>query len=141
MEDWLGELDNIRKEDEQRQESVQLDLSVLGNQSDATKLLKQVDAHNVLRRANAVLLKNKGRIDFFDQAKQYDHCVGLVWQGPVSKARPPSPDDPTPFYYILVGVKRKTVYVNGKALQINTPEALKAALVGAAKKPGMQRRM
>jgi hypothetical protein len=38
----------------------------------------------------------------------------------------------------MVGCKKGKVYVNDKALRVNTPEALKEVLVVAARKPGVQ---
>jgi hypothetical protein len=63
----------------------------------------------------------------------------LVWQGPVSRARKPDPDDPAGYSYILVGVREGRLWVNGKPLAEATPEALKAALLQAARKPGRER--
>jgi hypothetical protein len=63
-----------------------------------------------------------------------------VWQGPVSNARTPDPDDPEDYKYIMVGACGKTLYVNGKKLKSITPEALQKALVVAAKDPKVKSR-
>lgn len=139
--DWLDQLDQIREDAEkQRKDKVDaLDLSILGRKSKATKLLSQVDALKSLRKVRSVLLKNKATIDTFDQSKQYDQVMALIWQGSIANPSTPNPDDNSEYFYILVGVKRGRVYVNGKQISANTPEALKAALVTAAKNTGIQR--
>jgi hypothetical protein len=140
--DWLDELDQIRREDEARQKEKRLDIdtSVLGSQEKAVSALRVSEAHKLLRRVQSVLLSGKGTIDIFDSPKQYDRAIALVWQGPVSDARTPNPDDPEDYRYIMVGACGKTLYVNGKKLNSITPEALQQALVEAAKKPKVKSR-
>lgn len=142
MGNWLDELEQIRKDDEveQDEKQLELDLSILGNQGQASSVLRVSEAHNLLRRVNNVLLNGKGTIDFFDTTQEYDRAIILVWQGSVSKARVPNPDDPTDFYYIMVGARAKTLYVNDRKLKDITPEALKNALVWAAKNPKVWKR-
>ena len=94
----------------------------------AGRALRQCDAHNLLRKVQKVLLGGKGVIDIFDTTQQYDRAIALIWQGPISNARLPRPEDPEDYLYILVGAKGDQVYVNHRRLKNVTPEALKAAL-------------
>jgi hypothetical protein len=140
--DWLDELDQIRRTDETQQKEKQLDidLSVLGNREKAVSALRISEAHKLLRRVQSVLLSGKGTIDIFDSTKQYERAIALVWQGSVSNARTPDPDDPEDYKYIMVGASGTTLYVNGKKLDSITPEALQKALVWAAKNPKVKSR-
>jgi hypothetical protein len=140
MSNWLDELEQIRKDDEvkQAEEQLELDLSVLGSQGMAKSVLTVSQAYNLLRRVQGVLLGGKGKLDpSFNRVEQYDLSMILFWQGPVSKARNPRLDDPTEFYYIIVGAWGKALYVNDEKLKDITPETLKDALVWAAKNPGV----
>jgi hypothetical protein len=138
---WLDALTEIRQEDkakhetESKTETSDLDLSVIGQQNQATRLLSLCDAHKLLRRVQTLLLGGKGMIDVFDRTTDYERAIALVWQGPVSKARLPNPQDPEPYQYILVGATLRKVYVNKRELEFVTPEALKEALVWAARNP------
>ena len=140
-DDWLDELQKLRDEDEARQQTQveALDTSVLNRQNEAGQALRQCDAHNLLRQVQKVLLGGKGVIDIFDTTRQYDRAIALIWQGPVSDARKPNPDDPEPYNYILVGVRQDELWVNGKQLSEVTPESLKAAILAACKKPGQEK--
>jgi hypothetical protein len=143
-DDWLEELHQLREQDRVTRQAAQeqLDLSVLSSERDdkqAADLLRQADAHNLLRRVQKALLGGKGVIDFLDQKSHYDRVMTLMWQGPISAARNPDPEDPEAYQYILVGVRQGKLYVNGKEVSPITPEALKVALVNVAKKPGRAR--
>lgn len=145
--DWLGELNRLHEEDKRKQaaeeakkEDVKLNLSVLGRDEKANKALKMSNAHKLLRHVQSVLLNGKGLIDVFDRTREYDRAIALVWQGPISQARVPDPEDPADYHYILVGAKGDKLFVNGQKLQSNIPETLKPALVRAAKNPLTQSR-
>ena len=139
-DDWLEELQKLRAEDEARQQVQEepVDMSVINRQNRAGQALRQCDAHNLLRKVQKVLLGGKGIIDIFDTTQQYDRAIALIWQGPISNARLPRPDDPDDYLYILVGAKGDQVYVNHRRLKNITPEGLKAALLWASKKPERQ---
>ena len=144
-DDWLDELHQLREQDRVSRQAAQeqLDLSVLSSERDdkqAADLLRQADAHNLLRRVQKALLGGKGVIDFLAQKSHYDRVMTIMWQGPISAARNPDPEDPEAYQYILVGVRQGKLYVNGKEVSPVTPEALKLALVKAAKKPGYTQR-
>jgi hypothetical protein len=139
-DDWLEELQKLRAEDEARQQALEepADMSVINSQIQAGQALRQCDAHNLLRKVQKALLGGKGIIDIFDTTQQYDRAIALIWQGPISNARLPRPEDPDDYLYILVGAKGDQVYVNHRRLKNVTPEALKAALLWASKKPERQ---
>jgi hypothetical protein len=139
-DDWLTELQKLREEDEAKRQAEldELDLSVISRQNQAAQILRDSDAHNLLRKVQKVLLNGKGIIDIFDRTKQYDRAIALIWQGPISDARIPKPDDPDEYHYILVGAKGDNLYVNGRRLKDTTPETLKPALVWASKNPMKQ---
>lgn len=147
-DNWLDELQQIRDEDAVQQKQAEklptpkIDLSVLSSHRDksAADLLKHCNAHNLLRRVQHALLAGKGVIDLVDQSGQYDRAMTLMWQGPVSAARRPDPEDPEEYHYIVVGVRAGKLYVNSHEVTPMTPEALKTALVKAAKKPGHTQR-
>jgi len=120
----------------------QLDLNVLPSQREkqAADLIRQADVHNLLRQVQKALLGGKGIIDFIEHESDYERVITLVWQGPISAAHNPDPEDPEAYQYILVGVRQGKLYVNGKEVSPVVPEALKVALVKAAKKPGRTER-
>lgn len=136
FEDWLDKLDKLYDDDkreltqETRFENVQ---------SDADTILRACDAHNLLRRVQGVLLRGKGSIDVSDKWNSYERAIALVWQGRVSQARRPDPRKPADCHCIVVGAKAGKLFVNDRQLSGFTPEALKAALVEAAKKPLVKR--
>jgi hypothetical protein len=136
--DWLDELNAIREADKAKQEAARakaLEMSLLKRSEQASLALKKCQAHKLLRRVQSVLLGGQGTLDMFDRDKSYDRALALVWQGPVSEARIPRADDPDDFYYILVGARGDKLFVNGTQVKPVTPEALKPALVEAARKP------
>lgn len=138
MTDWLDDLYNIRREDEERlnkhKKDASLDLSVLGRREQAVSAMRVIEAHKILRRVNDALLNGKGVIKDIQDAK-YDQGLALIWQGPVSQARPPRPEDSDKCRFIMVTAKGKQVFVNHTPLKNITPEEFKAALVKAAKEP------
>lgn len=138
MTDWLDDLYNIRREDEERlnkhKKDAPLDLSVLGRREQAVSAMRVIEAHKILRRVNDALLNGKGVIKDIQDAK-YDQGLALIWQGPVSQARPPRPEDSDKCRFIIVTAKGKQVFVNHTPLKNITPEEFKAALVKAAKEP------
>lgn len=140
---WLDEIYQLRETDKQkRQEETKaenLDLSLLKRPT-AADLLQRCEAHKLLRRVQQALLDGKGLIDIFEHDSKYERLISLVWQGPISEARVPNPQDPEDYRYITVGAREGKVYVNGKELASITPEGLKEALVAACKNPGRQRR-
>ncbi len=129
----LHEQDKIKQK--QRQ---QLDPKVLANQQEemAAAIMRQVGALKLLRRVQAALLDGQGIIEVFEKKDDFDRLISLVWQGPISKARRPDPNSSAAYSYIFIGVRRGKLYVNNEQLPSLTPEALKAALVAAAKNPG-----
>ena len=136
-DDWLDELRKVREEDQARVEAEidELNLQVLDRKNQAIEVLRQSDAHNLLRKVQKVLLGSKGVIDILDTTEQYDRALTLAWQGSISNARVPRTEDPDDYHYILVGAKGDQLFVNGKLLKSATPDMLKSALVWASKNP------
>lgn len=138
-ESWIDELNELHEADKKKQqEQAELDLSVLG-QPTAADILRSIEAVKLLKRVQNVLLRGGGTIDVYERRGPYDRAVTLVWQGPISAARKPNPEDPSDYYFIAVGVKGKQVFVNDNQLTTPTPDELRKALVEAAKQPGHQK--
>jgi hypothetical protein len=139
-DDWLQQLQQLHEADkaERQTKTAQDDTQPLP--TPASDLLRQSNAHTLLRQVQKALLGGGGILDIFDRAGQYERVITRAWQGPISAARKPNPNDPTPYRYILVGVREGKLYVNGKKLKETSPEALKAALLWAGKNPGQEQR-
>lgn len=140
-DEWLEQLRQLHEADKTKHEAEAPKEQEPPPQSRASELLRQSDAHQLLRQVQKALLGGEGVLDIFDRAGNYDRVITLAWQGPISAARKPNPNDPEPYNYILVGVRKDKLWVNGKSLPETTPEALKAALVEASKKPGREKNM
>lgn len=136
-DDWLDELRKIREEDQARVQAQTdaLELSMLNRKNQAIDVLRQSDAHNLLRQVQKVLLGGQGVLDIFDTTQQYDRAIALKWQGPIAQARRPRTEDPDSYQYILIGAKGDKLFVNNKLLKSATPETLKSALLWASKNP------
>jgi hypothetical protein len=135
-DDWLDQLNQIREDDKAKREQAKAKTAPLPPpQNLASDLLRQSKAHELLRQIQKVLLGGQGSLDLFDRTKEYDRLMTLVWQGPISAARRPDPDDPEPYNYILVGVRKGQIWVNNKRVTEVTPENMKQALLAACKNP------
>lgn len=138
-DDWLDELRQLHEEDKvRRQAEVEpLDLNFLAAQRNqqAADLLRQVDAHNLLRQVQKALLGGKGTIVILRQAKNYDSAIGLTWQGSFSIARKPDQKNAEVYNFILIGVYHGKLYVNSQEVEPATTAAVKDALLKAAKNP------
>ena len=143
-DDWLEELRQLHEADkakhhaeaktkEQQQQKKQ------AQRDKAIALLRQSQAHELLRQVQKNLLDGQGTLDIFDQTRDYERVITLAWQGPISAAHRPIPDDPEEYNYVLVGVRRGNLWVNGKQVASATPEALKTALLRACKNPGQEK--
>ncbi len=139
-DDWLEQLHQLHEVDKTKhQPKVKPKEQQQNKLNQAADLLRQSKAHNLLRQIQKTLLKGGGLLDIFDAAGRYDRVITLAWQGPISAARKPNPDDPEDYRYILVGVRRGKLWVNGKSLSSASPESLKAALLQACKNPGREK--
>jgi hypothetical protein len=135
-DDWLDQLRELHEKDKAEQlAKTKPAPPVEIKRSQASDLLRQSQAHGLLRQVQKVLLNGQGALDIFDKAGNYDRVISLAWQGPISNARKPSPDDPSEYSYILVGVRQDKLWVNDKPLPAASPEALKPALLEACKNP------
>jgi hypothetical protein len=130
MTDWLDEL-------RQHREAKQAQDQPTPEPPPPPDLLSQCKAYELLRQVQKALLDGEGLLNAPVTQTRYEQIMTLVWQGPVYAARKPKEDDPEDMYYILVGVRKGQVYVNGKKVNPITLEALKPMLVEAAKSPGV----
>ena len=139
MVDWLDQLYQLREADKAKRQVKKRKPEIVESQPrQASDILHICEAHKLLRRVQEALLGGKGIIDVFEQSGPYERAIALVWQGPISEARRPNPEDPEDYQYIVVGVNKGKLYVNGKKVPAITPEALKIALVEASKNPKRQ---
>jgi hypothetical protein len=137
-DEWSTQLRQLHEADKAKREAEKPKKPEKSPQSRASELLKNSGAHQWLRQVQKMLLNGGGVLDIFDRAGDYDRVITLAWQGPISEARKPNPDDPEPYNYILVGVRNDTLWVNGKCLADTKPNTLKTALLEAAKNPGQE---
>jgi hypothetical protein len=137
-DEWLKQLRQLHEADKAKREAEAPKKPEPSPQSRASELLQQSEAHKSLRQVQKMLLNGEGTLDIFDRAGDYDRVITLAWQGPISEARKPDPDDPEAYNYVLVGVRKDKLWVNGKALPDTRPDTLRAALLAACKKPGRE---
>ncbi|MBN1218035.1 MAG: hypothetical protein JXM69_03820 [Anaerolineae bacterium] len=137
-DEWLDQLRQLHEADKAQREAEAPPKPAQPPENRASDILRQSEAHKLLREVQKVLLNGGGTLDIFDRAADYDRVITLAWQGPISAARKPDPDDPEPYHYILVGVRNEKLWVNGKLLRETTPQVLKAALLEASQNPGRE---
>ncbi|HEX9925008.1 MAG TPA: hypothetical protein VGD99_20300 [Anaerolineae bacterium] len=134
-DEWLDELKELHDKDKAEQQPKRQNLKQPDKLQQAEAIMRQSMAHQLLRQVQKALLSGKGVVEIYDGASQYDRAIALIWQGPISAARKPNPNDSKDYRYILVGVRDGKMWVNGKSLPAATPDALKAALLEASKDP------
>ena len=139
-DDWLEELRQLHEADKAKHQAEaaarqQQQKKKKAQRDKAIDLLRQSQAHELLRQVQKTLLAGQGTLDILDQASDYERVITLVWQGPISAAQRPNPTDPEEYNYVLVGVRQGQLWVNGKQVPSATPEALKVALLRACKNP------
>lgn len=139
-DDWLDEIRQLREADHtaRQQSEQQAQEETDAREAMAVNLLRQTRAHELLRQVQKALLNGQGALDIFDRAGDYDRAITLTWQGHISEARRPDHNDPSPMYYIAVGVRDDKLWVNDQPLPTNTTAVLKKALLAASRNPGKQ---
>ncbi len=143
-DDWLQQLNQLHQEDKAKHQ-VKIDAEAKkkrqqeARKNQASELLRQSKAYELLRQVQKALLGGKGVLDVFDATDDYDRTITLAWQGPISNAKKPDPEDPGDYNYIMVGVRKGKLWVNDKPLPAATPTTLKAALLQASKQPGRKK--
>lgn len=140
---WLAQLRQLHDEDRAKREAEaaqqqQLAQQELVQQDAITVLLRDSRAHELLRQVQKALLNGNGTLTVYDKARTFDKAIVLAWQGPISDARRPTPDNSDPVFYILIGVRQGQLWVNQQPVKTPAPTALKAALLEAAKNPANQ---
>ena len=143
-DDWLEQLSQLHEADKAKHQikteaQSKQEQAQQARRKQAIDLLRQSQAHELLRQAQKNLLGGGGTLDIFNQSGGYERVITLSWQGPISAARRTTPDDPEEYSYIMVGVRKERLWVNGKRVADNTPEALKTALLEACKNPGREK--
>lgn len=134
-DDWLEQIRQLHEADKAKRSQPKKEQQIT-EQDQAANLLTQSRAHDLLRQVQKTLLDGQGLLEISDRAGQYERMISLAWQGPISDARKPNPDDSEDYWYILVGVRDGKLWVNGKPVPAATPDALKTALLRACKNPG-----
>jgi hypothetical protein len=143
-DDWLAQLSQLHEEDKAKRQANAQAEAQKKRQKDARKnqageLLRQSRAYELLRQVQKALLGGQGLLDILEATDEIDRAITLIWQGPISNARKPDPEDSEAYYHISVEVKEGKLWVNGKSLALATPTALKAALLQASKNPRHQK--
>ncbi len=137
MSDWLDNLQRIRAEHQQKATAQEKEAPP-GAQID--QLLREAKAFEHLRDIRKVMLGGVGKIELFESASGYDVVLALMWEGPTADPRHPKAGVSNQ-YHILVGVHNQRLWVNGEAVAKNTPAALQAALLKAARNPGRRKEL
>jgi hypothetical protein len=134
MQDWYKTLQQIRETEISNAVPAK---ETFGRVDD---LLKNVEAHQLLRDLKRFLLGGVGKIELFEDASGYDLVLALMWDGPISQAALPKTNSKTR-RHIFIGVRDGGLYVNGKTVPSNTKKALQEALIEAAKNPGLRKEL
>lgn len=143
-DDWTTQLKQLHENDKAKHQAV-AEAEAKKKQQEQDKknhiseLLRHSRAYELMREVQKLLLNGKGVLDVFEASNDYERTITLAWQGPISDARRPNPEDPDDCYYIQVGVRHGRLWVNDKPLSPPTPNALKIALLKAAKNPERQK--
>ena len=143
-DDWLAQLKQLHEKDKAKQQAIANAEAEKKQQEQARKnhisaLLRQSRAYELLREVQKALLAGKGVLDVFEASNDYERTITLAWQGPISDARKPNPEDTDDCYYIQVGVRHGRLWVNDRPLSSPTPKALKLALLKASQNPERQK--
>jgi hypothetical protein len=137
---WLAQLQQLHDDDKAKHEVKKPKKPEKPPESQANELLRKSQAHQAMRDVQKFLLNGGGTLNIFNRDNDYEGGVTLAWQGPISEARKPDINDPDPYYYIVVGVRKNALWVNGKRLADARPATLKTALLAAAQNPQRETR-
>lgn len=127
--DWLNELAQLHETDKaaqaakeaQRQQAAQA-------QQEALNLVQNSRAHELLRQVQRAFLKGEGMIMFLEKSAEFEQALVLAWDGPISAAQKPKKMSKNTTR-IIVGVRGKTLWVNGKEVSKPSMATLKQALL------------
>jgi hypothetical protein len=142
-DEWLDQLRQLHEADRAKRQTKAIATDKqkeLAKRNQAASLLRRSQAHELMRQVQKLLLDGQGTLDILDETSHYERVITLVWQGPISAARRPNPDDPEEINYILVGVRQGKLWVNGREVSPGTPETLRTALLKACQNPGRTQR-
>jgi hypothetical protein len=130
---WLAELEQLHQADKVVQDAAAEQTRLATQrQQQASQLMQDSHAHELLRQVQKALLAGKGVLRFYTNAGGYDQAVALLWQGPISRAEKPTKDEKADGL-ILVGAREGQLWVNETPLLETTPSALKQALLAACR--------
>ncbi|MCL4868567.1 MAG: hypothetical protein KJ063_06355 [Anaerolineae bacterium] len=128
-DEWLAELEQLHQTDKKIQEAAAAQAqSAELRQQQATQLMQDTRAHELLRQVQKTLLASQGVLRFYTNAGGYDQAVALLWQGPVSQAQKPVKDELADGV-ILIGTREGQMWVNEEPLPEPTPQSLKQVLL------------
>jgi len=130
---WLAELEQLYQADKVVQDAAaeQARLAIQ-RQQQASQLMQDSRAHELLRQVQKALLAGKGVLRFYTNAGGYDQAVALLWQGPISRAEKPVQDEKADGL-LLVGTREGQLWVNEVPVPEPTAVALKQALLAACR--------
>lgn len=130
---WLAELEQLYQADKAVQDAAAEQTRLATQrQQQASQLMQDSRAHELLRQVQKALLAGHGVLRFYTNAGGYDQAVALLWQGPISRAEKPLKDEKADGL-ILVGVREGKLWVNETPLSESTSAALKQALLAACR--------
>ncbi len=135
--EWLDQIRRLHDEDKLRLQREEEQRQMQARQV-VDELLSRSKAHELMRQVQKALLNGAGVLRVLDKTEDYDRAVVLMWHGPISAARRPDIANED-YSYILVAVKKGKLWVNGQPISGPTPEALKAGLLEACKRPQLGR--
>ena len=139
-DDWLKQLQQLHDADKAKREAEsnkksQQKKEEQRQQQQAINLLRQSQAHELLRQVQKVFLGGGGTLNISNQVGNFERVITLSWQGPISAAHRLAPETEDDISYIMVGVRQGELFVNDKRVSPPKPEALKSALLQACQNP------
>jgi hypothetical protein len=144
-DDWLRQLRQLHEADKARIEAEAHKIEASQQQEQArlekaVVLLRSVRAHELLRQVQKALLDGKGTLGLHEHPRDYDRAIVLAWTGSVGNAKRPDFKSAEPYYYIMVAVRDEKLWINDQVLPVPNAEAMRRALLEAARNPAIQRK-
>lgn len=106
---WLEQIKQLHEQDKIRRQGERKPAAQSQSRRErAADLMRQSKALELLRQVQKALLNGAGVIRVFEEPKEYDRAMVLMWQGPISAARKPT-EGGADVSYIIVSVKADKV--------------------------------
>ena len=142
-DDWLRQLRQLHEADKARIEAEAHKIEASQQQEQArldkaVALLRGARAHELLRQVQKALLDGQGTLGLHENPKDYDRAIVLAWTGSIGNAKRPDFKSAEPYYYIMVAVRDDQLWINDQVLPVSNSEAMKRALLEAARNPATQ---